>query len=141
MWIPVIALLISAAVTILIACMNVHKFIEVLIQEGSKSPQLIVSILSVIDTFLIATVEIIVAFGLCSIFFGYNFTDKAFSSNSLSELKVVLSELIILVLAIKFVEKFFESGSKLSIVWSGLAISIVSAVLIAFCFITSKHNS
>jgi uncharacterized membrane protein YqhA len=141
MWLPVIGLMTSATATTIIACMNIYKFIEVLIEEGSKSPKLIVSILSTIDIFLIATVQVIVAFGICSLFFGYQFSEKAFSSSNLSELKVVISELIILVLAVKFVEEFFENNTGVNIVWTALAISSVCAVLIAFCFITSKHSS
>lgn len=53
-------------------------------------------------------------------------------ANSLNDLKVKLSSMMVLVLGIKFLEIFMKGGNAQDMFWMGLAVALVSGALIAF---------
>jgi uncharacterized membrane protein YqhA len=72
-------------------------------------------------------------------------TDVELPSNlvarSLIELKSKLSSVIVLVMAIHFVEVMFEEGiTGLEKLWQAIAISLVALVLIAFSYYGASHD-
>jgi uncharacterized membrane protein YqhA len=141
MVLPIIGLYISAFITLVLAFGKSATLISDIAEVGTGRPTFIVSVLSIIDIFLISTVQVVVALGMTSLFFNVKVTKNVFAFNSLSELKTVVSELVILVLAIKFVEKVFQSKESIDLLWTGIAIGVVSLVLVAFTYIAAPDHT
>ena len=57
----------------------------------------------------------------------------------LNDLKVKLSSMVVLVMAIKFLEIFMKGENAQDIVWMGLAVALVSGALIAFGYFGKKE--
>ncbi len=100
---------------------------------------LILGFLLIVDIFLIATTLLIFTISLYELFIGEISTPRWMVANSLNDLKVKLSSMMVLVLAIKFLEIFMKGGNAQDMFWMGLAVALVSAVLIAFGYFGKKE--
>lgn len=106
-------------------------FIHQLVDGGWRSKSLVASLLEVIDLVLIATVQIIIALGLWELFVGRLAVPEWARVKSLTELKASLSEVIVLVIAIKFVEKLVQTPRALDVLYFAGGISLVGLMLVA----------
>ena len=107
---------------------------EIILSIG-QSPDIILSILKLIDTFLVIMVLYILAASIYKLFVNDVELPSKLVANSLPELKSKLSSVIVLVLAVHFVEVIFEDGiSGLEKLWEALGISLVALALIAFSY-------
>jgi uncharacterized membrane protein YqhA len=102
-----------------------------LIDGGWRSNALVAELLGIIDLLLIATVQVIVAVGLWELFVGELTLPDGLRVGSLSELKTVLAELIVLVIAIKFVEKLIDSKEALDVLYYAGGVALVGLTLVA----------
>ena len=100
---------------------------------------LILGFLLIVDIFLVAITLLIFAISLYELFIGEINTPRWMVANSLNDLKVKLSSMMILVLAIKFLEIFMKGGNAQDMFWLGLAVALVSGVLIAFGYFGKKE--
>jgi uncharacterized membrane protein YqhA len=104
-------------------------------------PDIIVSILKLIDAFLVAMVLYILAASLYELFVGKVELPSKLVAKSLTELKSKLSSVIVLVLAVHAVEVIFNEGiTGLEMVWQVVAMSLIAIVLIAFNFFGTSHE-
>jgi len=101
------------------------------------SDQALVALLNVVDLILIATVQVIIALGLWELFVDDLDLPDWLTVHSLSDLKRSLSEALVLVLAIKFFERFLSSTALDALYYAG-AVALVSGVLVA---LTAVHPS
>ena len=113
---------------------------EIILSLGQSS-DIILSILKLIDTFLVTIVLYILAASIYELFVGKLDLSSKLVARSLSELKTKLSSLIVLVMAVHFVEVIFDEGiTGLEMVWQAIAISLVAIVLIAFSYFGALHG-
>ena len=102
-----------------------------------KAP--ILGFLLIVDIFLIAITMLIFAISLYELFIGEINTPRWMVANSLNDLKAKLSSMMVLVLGIKFLEIFMKGGNAQDMFWLGLAVALVSGVLIAFGYFGKKE--
>jgi len=97
-----------------------------------------VALVEVVDGFLVATILFIFAASMYELFIAeINLPDWMLAHN-LHELKTKLSSVLILVMAVKFVEHLVEWKDPHSTLLFGIAIAVVSAILIAFSYLGGK---
>jgi uncharacterized membrane protein YqhA len=113
---------------------------EMILSLG-QSPDIIVSILKLIDAFMVAMVLYILAASLYELFVGKVELPSQLVARSLTELKSKLSNVIILVLAVHALHVIFtESISGLEMVWQVVSMSLIAIVLIAFGYFGASHE-
>lgn len=91
-----------------------------------------VELIALMDVFLIATALYIFAVGLYSLFIGEVTLPTWFQCTNLHDLKVVLSRVIILVMAVTFLEHLVSWQSAAETLMFSGAIAIIMAVLIVY---------
>ncbi len=131
-------LAITTVATLVWAFALTFEFIRSLIDGGWRSTLLLADLLEVIDLVLIATVQVIVAIGLWELFVGRLSVPEWARVRSLAELKASLSEVIVLVMAIKFVEKLVKTPRALDVLYFAAGISLVGFMLVALGLVKSS---
>lgn len=138
----VITLLLTFALSLVWGIAQAVKAWSTIFLSRGQSPDIIVSILKLIDAFLVAMVLYILAASLYQLFVGKVELPSTLVARSLTELKSKLSGIIVLVLAVHAVEVIFDEGvTGLEMVWQVVAISLIAVVLIAFSYFGSPHQS
>jgi uncharacterized membrane protein YqhA len=130
--IGVIALLVAAAVTFGWGAIKTISFVAMLVNSAGSDPLTIVRLLEVVDTFLIATVLLIISLGLYYLFIDKLQLPEWLVIDDLSKLKGKLSDVVVLFMAIKFLEKLLQSKDSQELIFFALSVAVVAAVLIAF---------
>jgi uncharacterized protein (TIGR00645 family) len=100
---------------------------------------LILGFLLIVDIFLIATTLLIFSISLYELFIGEIDAPEWMTAHSLNDLKGKLGSMMVLVMAIKFLEILMQGGDAQDIMWTALAVSLVSGVLIAFTYFGKKE--
>jgi uncharacterized membrane protein YqhA len=128
--IAVIGLLIAAIVAFgwgfYNACLLVYKVTIGL----SASTSVIIDLEKIVDVFLIATTLLIFAASLYELFI----TEIDVPDWMIAQ----LSSMIVLILAVKFSEEVFLAKDAYDLMLTGIAIAVISAVLIAFSYFGKK---
>jgi uncharacterized membrane protein YqhA len=131
----VITLLITFALSLFWGIAQAVKAWGTIIFSLGQSPEIILSILKLVDTFLVAIVLYILAASIYELFVREVELPSRLVARSLTELKSKLSSVIVLVMAVHFVEVVFDDGITVQDkVWEAVAVSLVSVVLIAFSY-------
>ena len=137
----VITLLLTFAFSLFWGIAQAVRAWSKLILSIGQSPDIIVSILKLIDAFLVAMVLYILAASLYELFVGKVDLPSNLVASSLTELKSKLSSVIVLVLAVHSVEVIFDEGiTGLEMVWQVVAMSLIAIVLIAFSYFGTSHE-
>jgi uncharacterized membrane protein YqhA len=102
------------------------------IVAGDGQALVAVELMHIVDDFLIATTVLILAVGLYELFIAEVRAPECVVARNLHALKVKLSSMIVLVMAVKFVEALFQSGDPGDLLRTGIAIAVIAAGLIAF---------
>jgi uncharacterized membrane protein YqhA len=97
-----------------------------------------IELIELVDSFLIATAILIFAASLYELFIGKLDLPDWMLAHNLYELKAKLSSMIVLVMAVKFLSKLIELKDGMEILQRGIAVAIMSAVLIAFGYFGKK---
>jgi len=97
-----------------------------------------VELIKTVDYFLIATTMLIFASSMYELFIAEINVPDWMIAHNLHELKAKLSSMIILVLAVKFLEEVFLAKDAYDLMLTGIAIAVISAVLIAFGYFGKK---
>lgn len=134
----VVGLGVAAAATFAWGIALTWDFVRTLLEEGADSEDAVVQILEVIDTYLLATVLVILAVGLYELFIADLPAPGWLVIEDLADLKAKVSDVIVLLLAIKFLGKFLTVDDPLDALWYAIAVTLVGALLIAFRSIRSK---
>jgi len=107
-----------------------------------QAPDITISILKLIDVFLIAIFLYILAVSIYKLFISDVELPASLVARNLAELKGKLSSVIVLVMAVHFVEILFEDGiSGLEKVWYAIATALVAGVLITFSYLGASHGN
>jgi uncharacterized membrane protein YqhA len=134
--VAVLVLLLTFVLSLFWASVQAYNlWLKIVLSIGQASG-IILMILKVIDAFLIAIMLYILAVSIYKLFIGEVQLSSHLVAANLSELKSKLSSVIVLVMAIHFVEIFFEDGySGIEKLWQAIAAALVIGVLIAFGYL------
>jgi uncharacterized membrane protein YqhA len=94
--------------------------------------------MEIVDAFLVATTLLIFSQGLYELFIGELGLPQWMIIHDLHDLKTRLGSMLVLVMAVKFLEKLVEWKDAIDTLYFGLAIALVSATLIAFGLLGEK---
>ena len=113
--------------------------ITLIITSYGKDSYIAVSLIELVDSFLIAIALLIFSVSLYELFVGeLNLPDWMLAHN-LHELKTKLSSVIVLVMAVKFLEHLVEWKNPNDSLFFAIAVSVVAATLIAFSYFGEKN--
>ncbi|GAB4548383.1 MAG: YqhA family protein [Anaerolineae bacterium] len=137
--IAVVALLAASVAGFVYGVLNTVKAINA-VAGGPGEP--LVAFVVLIDSFLLATVLLIFGLALYELFVGSLDLPEWLRISHFSGLKELLTNLIILILAVNFLQKFVQGLSFQDVFEAGAAVALVSGALIAFNYFTAKsHNA
>ncbi len=105
---------------------------------GSEAHGIGVELISIMDTFLIATALYIFAVGLYELFIGKLELPEWLVIHNLHDLKAKLSGVIILVMAVTFLEHLTQWRDAQATLMFGVAIGVAAAALIGFSHFGGK---
>lgn len=136
--IAVISLLVASVVTFLWGAVKTITIILNLIITYGKEPLVAISLIELMDTFLIATALFIFAVGMYELFIKDINLPEWLVMHNLHDLKAKLGSVIILVMAVTFLKHLVEWKDPQGTFFYGIAIAVVSASLIAFSHFGKK---
>jgi len=127
----VAALLVTALAAFGWGVVKTVEAVTAVIGQGEDAG-IVVALVEVADIFLVATALLIFAFGLYELFVGDLNLPERIQVHNLHDLKAKLGGVLILVMAVKFLEKLAEWKDALATLYFALAIAVLAAVLIFF---------
>ena len=117
-----------------------NSWMKIILSIG-QGPDITISILKLIDVFLIAIFLYILTVSIYKLFIRDVELPTSLVAKNLADLKGKLSSVIVLVMAVHFVEILFEDGvSGLEKLWYSIATTLVTVALIAFSFLGTSHG-
>lgn len=136
--IGVLGLLVAALAAFAWGTLQTVQTVALVVQSLGADKGITVALLQIVDSFLIATTLLIFSVSLYELFIGDLPMPEWMVAHSLHDLKTKLSSMIVMVMAVKFVEKLVEVKNYGDILYFGAAITLVSAALIAFAYFGHK---
>lgn len=130
--IAVVSSLVGSVAAFLWGALKTVTVIVEIITTYGKDPHAAISLIGLMDTFLIATALFIFAVGMYELFIKDVPLPQWLVIRNLHDLKVRLSSVIILVMAVIFLEHLVEWKDPQGTFYFGLSVAVVSAALIAF---------
>ena len=112
--------------------------ISLVITSLGKDPGIIIALVEIVDAFLVATALLIFALGLYELSVGPLNLPEWMVVHNLHDLKAKLGSVLVLVMAVKFLEKLAGWKDAQETLFFALAIAAISAVLIAFSALGGK---
>jgi uncharacterized membrane protein YqhA len=137
-FIAVLSLLVAALAAFGWGVVKTVDAVGLVITSAARDPGITVVLIEVVDAFLVATAILIFAIGLYELFIADLSLPEWMQIHSLHDLKAKLGGVLVLVMAVKFLEKLAEWKDARETVLFALAIAVISAVLIAFSVFNGK---
>ena len=109
-----------------------------LVQSRGDDPLTAVALLELMDKFLIAAGLYIFSVGIYELFVDDLDLPDWLTTHGLHSIKGQLSSIIVLLLAILFLERFIRGQDALSILYMAIAVAAVIGALIAFNYFSAK---
>lgn len=139
--IAAVALVLLSAVAMAWGAARAVEFISLLLNDdGWKAGKTLAPLLQTLDIFLVAAVLLVVGLGLWELFVGDLDLPEWLTTRSLHELKASTGDLIVLVVAIKYVERFAAGGRPLDLLYEAGAVALLGGTLIAFTTLRSGRH-
>ncbi len=132
--IAVLGLLVTTTATFGWALVRTVQFVADLLDGDLADDRLLVTLLEVIDTYVIATVQLIFVIGLYELFVGDLHVPAWLEVHSLDDLKKSLVDALIVVLAVKGIEKLVAAAKPVDALASAGAVGIL---VVAFTWFRS----
>lgn len=136
--IGVISLLIAALAAFAWGTLKTIHAVMLVIESLGADAAITIEFIEIVDSFLIATAILIFTVSLYELFVGEINVPEWMLAHNLYELKTKLSSMVVLVMGVKFLQKLIEVKDAAELMQTGIAIAIVSAVLIAFGYFGKK---
>jgi uncharacterized membrane protein YqhA len=136
--IAVFGLLVTALVAFGLGVLKTVDAAVLIFSSLGRDAAVTVMLLEVVDSFLVATTLLLFALSLYELFIAELNVPDWMVAHNLHDLKARLSSMIVLVMAVKFVEKLAETKDAQSLLLTGIAVTVVSAALIAFSYLGAK---
>ena len=138
--IGVLALLAAALAAFGWGAVKTVDAIGLIVTSLGEDPGIIIALVEVVDAFLVATALLIFSLGLYELTVGELKLPSWMVVHSLHDLKTRLASILILVMAVKFLEKLAEWRDARETLFFALAIAVISGVLIAFGAFKEKEQ-
>jgi uncharacterized membrane protein YqhA len=136
--IGVLALLLTSLTAFFWGVAKVVEAVTLTFSTLGKDPGIIIALIGIVDAFLVATTLLIFSLGMYELFIGELGLPQWMIVHNLHDLKTRLGSMLVLVMAVKFLEKLVEWKDARETLFFGLAIAVISAVLIAFGVLREK---
>lgn len=136
----VVSLLVAAVAAFAWGTLKTIQVVMLVFESLGKDPAITVEFIEIVDSFLIATAILIFAVSLYELFIGEINVPEWMLAHNLYELKGKLSSMVVLVMGVKFVQKVLDAKDATDLLKTGIAVAIVSAVLIAFGYFGNKKD-
>jgi uncharacterized membrane protein YqhA len=137
--IGIISLLLASAVAFVWGAVKTVFAILSIFTSYGKDPYISVSLIELVDSFLIATALFVFAVSMYEMFISKIALPEWMLANDLSELKEKLGGVIILVMVVTFLEHLVEWNEPYESFLFAVAVALVSAALIALGRFGSKE--
>jgi len=134
----VAALLFAAAAAFAWGTLKTVDVISLIWTSMGRDKAITVELIEIVDSFLIATALLIFAASLYELFIAKLNLPEWMLAHNLYELKTKLSSMIVLVMAVKFLEKLLDVKDPAGLMQIGIAVALISGVLIAFGYFGKK---
>ena len=139
LWIGIIALILLSAASFIWGALKAVSVIVLIFRSMGQDPDIAVSLLQVVDAFLIAIALIVVWVSMYELFIGDLDLPEWMLSHDLHQLEGKLSGVIILIMVVKFLENLVDWKDPMGTLQFGLAIGVISAALIAMNYFSAKE--
>ncbi len=134
----IVSLLVASFVAFGWGTLKMVTAITIIVTSYGKDPRIAVYLIELVDGFLIATALFVFAASMYELFIDKVDLPDWMLAHNLHELKAKLSGVIILVMAVKFLEHFIEWKEPYDTLLFGAAMAIVSITLIALSHFGGK---
>jgi uncharacterized membrane protein YqhA len=138
-FIGIIPLLAASVTAFLWGLLQTIQIVMLVISSLGTDEGITVGFIKIVDIFLIATAILIFTLSLYRLFIGEIDAPEWMLAENLYELKGKLSSMVVLVMAVKFLEYFVEIKDPNELLFRGIAVTLVSAMLIAFGYFGRKN--
>ena len=134
----VIALLFASVAAFAWGTLKTVDAISLVLSSMGRDKAITVEFVEIVDSFLIATALLIFTVSLYELFIDKLDLPDWMLAHNLYDLKTKLSSMIVLVMAVKFLEKLLDVKDAQALMQIGIATALMSAVLIAFGYFGKK---
>lgn len=131
-FIGVVSLLVASIAAFAWGTLKTFQVIMLVISSLGSDKAITIGFIEIVDSFLIATAILIFTVSLYELFIGEINAPEWMLAHNLYDLKGKLSSMIVLVMAVKFLETFMQGKDAKELLFKGIAVTLVSAMLIAF---------
>ena len=118
---------------------NAFDVVVRLVEHAGRPPLFSVDLVALMDKFLLASALLLFAVGLYELFIGELNVPAWLEIRNLHDLKTRLASVVILVMAVTFLEHLIEWTDPKGLLYFAGAIALVSASLIAFAQFGEKE--
>lgn len=139
--IGVVFLLLAALAAFIWGAIKTVKLLSVIFVSAGQNPEIAIALIQLVDAFLIATALLIVSTSLYELFVGDLNLPDSLVARDFNQLKAKLSNVVILVMAVTFLEHLVDWKNGLETLYFGIAVALVSAALIAFSYLGSRSGA
>lgn len=139
-FIGVVPLLVASFAAFVWGLLQTFQIVMLVVSSLGTDEGITVGFIKIVDIFLIATATLIFTLNLYRLFIGEINAPQWMLAEDLYELKGKLSSMVILVMAVKFLEYFMEVKDANELLPRGIAVTLVSAVLIAFGYFGKRSS-
>jgi uncharacterized membrane protein YqhA len=137
--IGVLGLIVASLAAFVWGALQTYHAVMLIITSLGADSGITVALIEIVDSFLIAITLLIFAINLFELFIADADVPEWMVAHDLYALKTKLSSMIVMVMAVKFLEKLVDVKDYGSLLQYGAAVSLVSAVLIAFGYFGHKN--
>lgn len=138
-FIGITSLLLASVAAFGWGAVKTFNVITLIITSYGKDSYIAVSLIELVDSFLIAIALLIFSVSMYELFVGKLSLPDWMLAHNLHELKTKLSSVIVLVMTVKFLEHLVEWKNPNDSLFFAIAISVVAATLIAFSYFGEKN--
>ncbi len=136
----VLGLIVASLAAFIWGMFQTFYAVKLIIESMGADAGITVALFQIVDIFLIATTFLILSVNLYELFIAEVNVPDWMIAHDLHELKAKLSSMIVMVMAVKFLEKLVDVKDYGSLLQFGAAVSLVSVVLIAFSYFGHKNS-
>jgi uncharacterized membrane protein YqhA len=137
--IGVVSLLLASVAAFGWGVVKTINALVVIITSMGKDPYIAISLIELVDSFLIATVLYVFAVSMYELFINDLALPDWMLAHNLPELKDKLGGVIILVMVVKFLEHLVEWEDPQGSLLFAIAVAVISAALIALSYFGKKE--
>jgi uncharacterized membrane protein YqhA len=142
-WLAVVCTFVGSMTLMLIGTYEMFSAIWYVLANlpAKHSGELKLVLIESVDTFLVATVILMISLGLYQLFVNRELQLPAWlNTHGIEDLENRLAGMIIIVMAVIFLTQLIQWNGEINLLWSGLAIAGVILAISAFLYQESRHG-